>query len=69
MRRTEQRAEPPGVLRVLTLFHETENLGASRSVLRVADELAAYGWTMSGWFPGERTPDHELAIPQAGDMR
>jgi glycosyltransferase involved in cell wall biosynthesis len=62
MRGSEQRAEPPGILRVLTLFHETENLGASRSVLRVAGELAAYGWTMSGWFPGEPTSDHELAL-------
>ena len=62
MRRSAQRAEPPGVLRVLTLFHETENLGASTSVLRVADELATYGWTMSGWFPGEPRPDHELAL-------
>lgn len=65
MRRSEQeQTEPPGVLRVLTLFHETENLGASRSVLQVTDELAAYGWTMSGWFPGERAPDHadELAL-------
>jgi glycosyltransferase involved in cell wall biosynthesis len=60
MRRSEQqRAEPPGVLRVLTLFHETQNLGANTSVLRIADELAAYGWTMSGWFPGVRTPEHD----------
>jgi glycosyltransferase involved in cell wall biosynthesis len=66
MRRSEQqRAEPPGVLRVLTLFHETQSLGANTSVLRVTDELAAYGWTMSGWFPGDWTPcnaDKKLAL-------
>lgn len=45
-------SSPPGLLRVLTLFHETEVLGASTSVLRVTDELASYGWTMSGWLPG-----------------
>jgi glycosyltransferase involved in cell wall biosynthesis len=43
---------PPGVLRVLTLFHETEALGASISVLRATEELAAYGWSASGWLPG-----------------
>jgi glycosyltransferase involved in cell wall biosynthesis len=52
--------QPPGVLRVLTLFHETHVLGASTSVLRVTDELAWYGWTMSGWLPGTGTL-HELA--------
>jgi glycosyltransferase involved in cell wall biosynthesis len=45
-------SNPPGLLRVLTLFHETEVLGASTSVLRATDELASYGWTMSGWLPG-----------------
>ncbi len=44
---------PPGVLRVFTLFHESHLLGASTSFLRVTDELAAYGWTPSGWLPGE----------------
>ena len=48
---TGRETQPPGALRVLTLFHETELLGASTSVLRTADALAAYGWTMSGWVP------------------
>jgi glycosyltransferase involved in cell wall biosynthesis len=44
--------EPPGLLRVLTFFHETEALGASVSFLRIAESLAAYGWSASGWLPG-----------------
>lgn len=43
---------PPGVLRLFVLFHEAQPLGASTSFLSVADELAAYGWTPSGWLPG-----------------
>ncbi len=43
----------PGVLRVLVLFHEAEILGAGTSVLRVVDELASYGWAVSGWLPGD----------------
>jgi glycosyltransferase involved in cell wall biosynthesis len=46
------RDTPPGVLRICTLFHEVQALGASTSFLRVTDELAAYGWTASGWLPG-----------------
>ena len=60
------RAAPPGVLRVLTLFHETERLGASTSVLRAVDALASYGWTTSGWVPGpgslEQSATDELAL-------
>jgi glycosyltransferase involved in cell wall biosynthesis len=44
---------PPGLLRVLAVFHETELLGASTSVLRVVDELGSFGWTVSGWCPGD----------------
>ncbi len=44
---------PPGLLRVLAVFHETHVLGASTSLLRVVDELAQYGWTVSGWCPGK----------------
>jgi glycosyltransferase involved in cell wall biosynthesis len=59
MRRSERQwTEPPGVLRVLALFHETEILGASTSVLRIADGLGAYGWTMSGCFPGTGQSGH-----------
>lgn len=46
-------AGPSGLLRVFVLFHEAEHLGAGTSVIRVLDELAAYGWTASGWLPGE----------------
>jgi glycosyltransferase involved in cell wall biosynthesis len=43
---------PPGVLRVLALFHELHPLGASTSFLNATDDLALYGWTSSGWVPG-----------------
>jgi len=35
------------------VFHESEALGAGRSVLQALEPLGAYGWTASGWFPGE----------------
>lgn len=44
---------PPGFLRLLVVFHESEALGAGRSILRVVDPLQGYGWTVSGWFPGD----------------
>jgi len=44
---------PPGLLRVLVAFHEPQALGAGVSVLRAIDELERYGWTVSGWVPGE----------------
>jgi glycosyltransferase involved in cell wall biosynthesis len=43
---------PPGVLRVLALFHELHPLGASTSFLNAVDDLRPYGWTPSGWVPG-----------------
>lgn len=43
---------PPGVLRALVLFHESQQLGAGTSVIRVVDHLSTYGWTTCGWFPG-----------------
>jgi glycosyltransferase involved in cell wall biosynthesis len=43
---------PPGVLRVLALFHEQHPLGASTSFLNVVGDLAPYGWTPTGWLPG-----------------
>jgi glycosyltransferase involved in cell wall biosynthesis len=46
---------PPGLLRVLVLFHEREALGAGISVLRVSAELGQYGWSLSGWVPGDGT--------------
>jgi glycosyltransferase involved in cell wall biosynthesis len=55
----------PGVLRVLTLFHEAEALGAGISFLRVTEELAEYGWTASGWLPGPG-PLHDMASRQLG---
>ena len=44
---------PPGLLRLLVVFHESEALGAGRSVLQALDPLGRYGWTPSGWFPGD----------------
>jgi glycosyltransferase involved in cell wall biosynthesis len=46
-------APPPGLLRALVLFHEPELLGAGTSVLNVVDSLREYGWSVSGWLPGE----------------
>ena len=42
-----------GLLRALVVFHESEALGAGRSVLHVLGPLRRYGWTVSAWFPGE----------------
>jgi glycosyl transferase family 4 len=48
------RAEPlPGFLRLLVVFHESEALGAGRSVLNALEPLRGFGWTATGWFPGE----------------
>ena len=44
---------PPGFLRLLVVFHESEALGAGRSVLHTLSPLRRYGWTASAWFPGE----------------
>jgi glycosyltransferase involved in cell wall biosynthesis len=55
-------ARSPGLLRVLVLFHEDEVLGAGMSVLRALQELGAYGWSVSGWFPGSG-PLLETASP------
>lgn len=48
-----QPAPRPGFLRLLVVFHESDALGAGRSVLRAMRPLAGYGWTPAGWFPGE----------------
>jgi glycosyltransferase involved in cell wall biosynthesis len=53
---------PPGFLRLLVVFHESEALGAGRSVLYTLDRLRRYGWTATGWFPGEGT-----LLDQAGE--
>ena len=44
---------PSGLLRALVLFHEPELLGAGKSVLNAAESLGEYGWSVSGWIPGE----------------
>ena len=44
---------PPGLLRVFTIFHEAEALGASVSFLRAAEPLSVFGWTATGWLPGQ----------------
>jgi glycosyltransferase involved in cell wall biosynthesis len=46
-------SSPPGFLRLLVVFHESEALGAGRSVLQAIGPLRRYGWTASGWFPGD----------------
>jgi glycosyltransferase involved in cell wall biosynthesis len=43
---------PPGLLRLCIVFHESEALGAGRSVLNSLPELQELGWRASGWFPG-----------------
>ncbi len=43
---------PPGFLRLLAVFHESEALGAGRSLLRALPALGSYGWAATGWFPG-----------------
>ena len=46
-------SSPSGFLRLLVVFHESESLGAGRSVLQAVEPLQGYGWTVSGWFPGD----------------
>jgi glycosyltransferase involved in cell wall biosynthesis len=46
-------ASPAGFLRLLVVFHESEALGAGRSVVQALEPLRAFGWTASGWFPGD----------------
>ncbi len=46
------------------MFHESDALGAGRSVLHALDPLLSYGWTVSGWFPG----DGPLLQESAGSM-
>lgn len=46
-------APPPGFLRLGVVFHESDALGAGRSVLGAVEPLERYGWTVSGWFPGD----------------
>lgn len=62
---------PPGLLRMLVLFHEAEALGAGTSALRVVDELSTYGWSTSGWFPGDgplrRTATERLAAVHSAE--
>ena len=61
-------SSPSGFLRLLVVFHESEALGAGRSVLQAVEPLQEYGWTVSGWFPATglleeaagSIPDHGL---------
>jgi glycosyltransferase involved in cell wall biosynthesis len=46
-------AAPAGFLRLFVVFHEPEALGAGRSVVSALDALASFGWSTTGWFPGE----------------
>jgi glycosyltransferase involved in cell wall biosynthesis len=45
-------SSPPGFLRLLVAFHESEALGAGRAVVNALPGLEPYGWTPSAWFPG-----------------
>ena len=56
---------PPGFLRLLVVFHESEALGAGRSVLQAVEPLQEYGWTSSGWFPGDGPLLEEAGRPIA----
>lgn len=47
-----QGTSPLGFLRLLAVFHESEALGAGRSVLNALEPLRAFGWTATAWFPG-----------------
>jgi glycosyltransferase involved in cell wall biosynthesis len=51
--RPASHAEPAGLLRSLVLFHEDELLGAGQSVLNAVPALREYGWSVSGWVPGD----------------
>jgi L-malate glycosyltransferase len=42
---------PPGLLRLQVVFHESQALGAGRSVVSCLGGLRELGWTASGWFP------------------
>lgn len=55
-------SSPPGFLRLLVVFHESEALGAGRSVLQAIGPLRRYGWTASGWFPGDGPLLEEAAV-------
>jgi len=43
---------PPGFLRLLAVLHESEALGAGRSLLACLPALRDAGWTPSLWLPG-----------------
>lgn len=56
---------------MLTLFHESQVLGAANSYLRVTGELAALGWTPSGWLPGhgplEAVAEEHMALVMSAE--
>ncbi|MGH3127253.1 MAG: glycosyltransferase family 4 protein [Gaiellaceae bacterium] len=62
---------PPGLLRVFTIFHEAEALGASVSFVRASEPLSAYGWSATGWLPGQgplrKVAEDRLELVLAGD--
>ncbi|HET7045192.1 MAG TPA: glycosyltransferase family 4 protein [Gaiellaceae bacterium] len=43
---------PQGLLRLFVVFHESESLGAGRSVVNCLGGLREKGWSATGWFPG-----------------
>ncbi len=52
---------PAGFLRLLVVFHESEALGAGRSVVNAIEALDEYGWSTSAWFPGPGALPDEAA--------
>ena len=57
---------PAGFLRLFVVFHESDALGAGRSVLNAMEALRGYGWTPSGWFPGDGPLPEGAAASLAG---
>lgn len=62
----------PGLLRLLVVFHESESLGAGRSVLGILPQLGEYGWSTTAWLPGdgpleaeaEPLTDERIVVPK-----
>lgn len=60
-----------GLLRLFVVFHESDALGAGRSVVNCIDGLTELGWTPTGWFPDRGPMVEEAAAlsPKVYDSR
>jgi glycosyltransferase involved in cell wall biosynthesis len=60
-----------GLLRLFVVFHESEALGAGRSVLNCVEGLSELGWTPTGWFPdrGPIVDEADGISPIISDVR